>query len=77
LGYLVYRYVSASGNISYLAPDLNFYPLVSESRAGLREEVVSLQRGDPAKELFLPPPDVPVRKAKDTTDLLNTRPESK
>jgi hypothetical protein len=70
LGFEVYQYVSRGGAKSYLAPDLNFYPLLSESPGGRREEVIKIDRAQPANDLFEPPPGVPVRTATDTQDLL-------
>ena len=72
LGYTVYSYTS-QGQTSFLAPDLNLYPLLTVTAKGLREEVISIVRGEPSQDLFVPPPNAEIRLAADMKDLLRVR----
>ncbi len=72
LGFEVYRLTMKTGTIQLLAPALNLFSLLTELPTGRREEVISVIRGEPAGELFLPPPGVAVRLAADENDLVRT-----
>lgn len=60
-GYEVYRTTSPDGDLLLMAPDLNFFALVSQhGRSGQRIQYKNIRIGEPSPDLFLPPPDVRV-----------------
>jgi hypothetical protein len=62
-GLEVYEQRGPSGRITRLVPGLNGLVVFSREPGGATQELWNIQLHEPAPELFLPPPGVPVRES--------------
>jgi hypothetical protein len=59
-GYELFQLMSADGDTKFVAPALNFLPLISQRSDGYRQAFTNINVRDQAPELFAPPADVTI-----------------
>jgi hypothetical protein len=63
-GFTVYRNQQVDGSMKLMAPDLDFFPLLTQNRSGYRREISNVELLEPDASFFVPPPGVKIVEGK-------------
>jgi len=75
-GMKAYQYINPSGNVSLLAPELNFFAVLQVTLDGRSEQYSQIKMGEPDASLFEPPPGVQVTARSEPGGIVEHSPQS-